>query len=138
MAQTASHSPDDSLLQRLLARLEAWARGSELDRLGADELHHLARDVGLDAGDLARLAEGPSDASRLLYARLEGLGLTMGEIEARGVGMARDMERTCGLCADRALCEHDLEERPDSPAWRRICPNNWTFDEMERLAKVKA
>lgn len=129
---------DASLLSRLLARIEAWASGSELDRLGAEELRCLARDVGLEPGDLTRLVQQESDASRLLYARLESLGLTMGEIEARGVGMARDMERTCGLCADRALCEHDLAERPDSPAWRRICPNNWTFDEMERMAKTKA
>lgn len=136
MAQTASEVPADSLFQRLLGRIEAWARGSEIDRLGADELHHLARDVGLDAGDLARLAKGESNASRLLYARLQGLGFTMADIEAKGVGAARDMERTCALCPERALCEHDLRERPDSPAWRRICPNSWTFDEMERRAKA--
>lgn len=137
MAQASPHGRDDTLLQRLLARIEAWARGSELDRLSAGELQSLARDVGLEAGDLTRLAEGKSDASRLLYARLEELGLTMAGIEAKGVGAARDMERTCALCADRALCEHDLRERPDSPAWRRICPNSWTFDEMERLAKAE-
>ena len=138
MAQTATHTGDSTLWQRLLERIEEWARGSELDRLGPDELHSLARDVGLDANDLTRLAARDSDASRLLYARLDGLGLTMAEIEARGVGAARDMERTCGLCADRALCEHDLRERPDAADWRRVCPNSWTFDEVERLRKVEA
>ena len=127
---------EDSLLDRLLNRIEAWARrGSEVDRMSAPELHLLAHDVGLDACDLARLARGESGSSRLLYARLHGLGLTMEEIERKGIGTARDMERTCSLCADRALCAHDLRERPEASDWRTVCPNNWTFDEMERRAK---
>lgn len=117
---------------RFLDRLEDWARGGEAERMSAEEVRALARDIGLDAHDLERLSQMESDASRLLYKRLEGLGMSMAEIEASGVGAARDMERTCGLCADRALCAHDLAERPDSDAWRKVCPNNWTFDEVER------
>lgn len=138
MTHTAMRTKEGSLISRLLDRIEQWSRGSEIDNLPADELQRLARDVGLDAADLTRLASGEGDASRLLYARLHGLGLTMAEIEAKGVGAARDMERTCALCGDRALCAHDLEERPEATDWRRVCPNNWTFDEMERLQKVQA
>ena len=138
MAQTAMHDRETGLFHRLLTRIEEWGRRNELAHLGAEEMRHLAHDVGLDAGDLSRLAAQDSDAARLLYARLEGLGLTMAGIEAQGVGSARDMERTCGLCADRALCEHDLHERPESGDWRKICPNSWTFDAMERLAAAKS
>lgn len=138
MTQADTHGRDSTLLQRLLARLEHWARGSELDRMSEDDMRRLARDVGLDASDLARLAAGNSHGSRLLYARLQSLGLSMAEIEAQGVGTARDLERTCGLCPDKALCGHDLAERPEATDWRRICPNAWTFDEMERLKKVQS
>ncbi len=136
MAQAARHG-GESILDRLLTKIEEWGRRNELETLSADEMRHLAHDVGLDSHDLARLATVESEAARLLYARLESLGLTMAEIEAKGVGSARDMERTCGLCADRALCEHDLAERPEAGDWRRICPNSWTFDEMERLTTTK-
>jgi hypothetical protein len=138
MAHPAAYSHDGNLLQRLLSKIEDWARGSELDHMSGEDVRQLAQDVGLDANDLIRLASGESDASRLLYARLQSLGLSMAEIEAEGLGTARDMERTCGLCSDRALCEHDLTERPEATDWRRICPNNWTFEEMERLKKVQA
>jgi hypothetical protein len=137
MSYAATHG-NDGILQRLLARIEQWGRGNELANLSPSEMQLLAHDVGLDASDLVRLATGESDASRLLYARLQSLGLTMEDIEAKGVGSARDMERTCGLCADRALCEHDLMERPDSEDWRRTCPNIWTFDEIERLNSSKS
>lgn len=125
-----------NVLERFLDRLETWVRAgrSELDGLTAEEVRQLAGDVGVDVGDLSRLAAMDGDASKLLYQRLETLGLTMEMIEGRGVGARRDMERTCGLCADRSLCAHDLAERPDSQDWRKICPNSWTFDEMERRA----
>jgi len=138
MAETATRASERSLFERFMARLEEWARGNEIDRLSAQELEHLAQDVGLAPHELARLAGEESDASRLLYARIESLGLTMEEIEARGVGDRRDMERTCGLCADRALCAHDLAERPESDAWRKVCPNSWTFDVMDRGKRTAA
>lgn len=136
MAQTVVHGRDGNLFERLLTRLETWGRGSDLDRMSPDDLRTLAHDVGLDPSDLARLASSDPDASRLLYSRLATLGLDMETIEALGVGSRRDMERTCGLCADRPLCEHDLAERPESEHWRKVCPNSWTFDEMERQLKA--
>jgi hypothetical protein len=137
MSTTASNA-SVSLIDRILARLEDWARGNELQSLSRDELDRVAHDIGLNGDELERLAAGEADASRLLYARLEGLGLTMEAIEAKGAGTRRDMERTCGLCGERALCEHDLSERPDSDEWRRLCPNSAVFAAMEQLAAVEA
>lgn len=128
----------DGLLTRLAGWLEAHLAGGEIERMNAEDVRQLAHDIGLDSGELVRLAAGEKDASRLLYARLKQLGFTMAEIEAKGVGSARDMERTCGLCAERGRCEHDLVERPQSTDWRQICPNNWTFEEMERLKATSA
>jgi hypothetical protein len=133
MSTPATTQLTGGLVERLLARLESWGRGNELSGFSHAELERIASDVGVSAGDLERLAATDSDASRLLYARLESLGLRMEAIEAKGLGARRDMERTCALCGDRALCAHDLEERPDSPEWRKVCPNNDTFEMMERL-----
>lgn len=137
MAQPATHTSDGGVIQRLLQRIEDWVRKDELAYMGPDEMRQLAQDVGMDVKDLAHLAACDSDAARLLYARLEQLGFTMAEIEAKGVGNVRDLERTCCLCPDRQKCEHDLHAHPESDDWRQICPNRWTFDEMERLRAGK-
>lgn len=121
------------LVERMLERLENWARKDELGALPPGELERLAHDIGLNGNELERLSQLDNTAPNLLYARLSELGFDMKEIEAQGVGDARDMERTCALCGDRELCAHDLVERPESGEWRRICPNNGTFEAMERL-----
>ncbi len=136
MAQSAAHAAEQSLIDRLLDRIERWAGGTEIERMSAADVRILAHDIGLDASDLTRLAKEDRNAAHLLYSRLEQLGLSVAEIEAAGVGTQRDLERTCGLCADRAVCEHDLNERPESDAWRKICPNTWTFDTMEGLKRA--
>ncbi len=102
------------IVERLLTRIEAWIRANELAGLTRQELDRLARDVGLTTDDLTRLAEIEPDAARLMYARLASLGFSMDAVEASGLGTRRDMERTCALCDDRALCAHDLVERPES------------------------
>jgi hypothetical protein len=133
MSTRAPHTAT-GLVERLLTRIEEWTRGNEMASLSRDELDRMASDVGVTADDLSRLAQTEPDAARLMYARLAGLGCSMDDIERSGVGVRRDMERTCALCGDRPLCAHDLAERPDSEEWRRICPNNGTFEMMERLA----
>jgi hypothetical protein len=122
---------ETNVLDRLLDRIETWARGNEIEALPAAERERIAQDIGLNRRELERLAETEPDASRLLYARLAELGLTMEEVEATGAGARRDMERTCALCGDRAICAHDLTERPDSQEWRRFCPNNPVFTTVE-------
>jgi len=47
----------------------------------------------------------------------------------------RDLQRTCACCNEKGVCEKDLEERPDDPAWKSYCPNAVT---LETLAKLKA
>ncbi|MDX2156750.1 MAG: hypothetical protein SFW09_09585 [Hyphomicrobiaceae bacterium] len=136
MSTRAASHLTGSLVERLLARIEAWVEGNELAALPAHELERMAHDIGLSPSDLERLADSESDATRLLYARLQSLGLTMEAIEAKGLGMRRDMERSCAFCGDRALCAHDLTERPDATDWRKVCPNNPTFEAMERLAEA--
>ncbi len=124
--------------QRVLSRLGEWICRSELERMSGEDLGQFARDLGLGARDLARLATGESDASRLLYARLQSLGLSMSEIEAAGAGTARDMERACSACSNQAHCEHALAQPPEATDWSRVCPNQRVFDEMERLKKMQA
>ncbi|MBS0244701.1 MAG: hypothetical protein JSS20_21230, partial [Proteobacteria bacterium] len=118
-----------------MRKIEDWARGNEIDRMSAEDVRILAHDVGLDSSDIVRLAHMENDASRLLYGRLKELGLTAEMIEAAGLSTQRELERSCAFCSERGVCEHDMHERPESDAWRRLCPNNGAFIEMERQLK---
>lgn len=133
---TASH--EKSFFERIMSKLDEWSRVSEIDRMSAEDVRHLAHDIGLNANDLTRLAHAEPDAANLLYKRLEQLGVSMAEIEALGIGEHRDMERSCSLCGDRNQCAHDLTERPDDPSWQQICPNRATFEALERIKAERA
>lgn len=117
------------LAERLL---DWWTSGpgrGELERLGAGEIERMAQDLGLSPGDLTRLAARDAQASLLLHRRLSLLGLSSEDIER--LGFRHDLERTCGLCGDQRVCEHDLEMRPDGDEWKRYCPN---VASLERIA----
>ncbi|MFM9942733.1 MAG: hypothetical protein ACKVP7_24925 [Hyphomicrobiaceae bacterium] len=128
-----------SKLRQIATRLaEWWARPpgqSELDGVSAEEVARMAADLGLSASDLERLAARDNAASLLLYRRLAQLGLSREDIEE--AGFRRDLERTCGLCAEHGDCLHDLEMRADSDEWRAYCPNRHSLELLEAAKKQK-
>lgn len=131
---TASGQPGHGLPAHGLAgRFVEWLmdrlQPSEMERMGPAEVSRMAQDLGLSSDELQRLAAGEPDAARLLYQRLELIGLTRADIEKAGA--ARDMERTCALCDARGACEHDMAERPQSEAWKAYCPNEGTLAALQ-------
>ncbi len=108
----------------VLSRLRAWwRRRSELDAMRPGELERLAEDVGITAPELRELvARGPR-AADLLHERMRALGLCKEDVERVAFGLTRHLERTCALCSEKGVCQRDLAERPDDPAWEGYCPN---------------
>lgn len=135
MALETDARTDQAGWHGLAGRIIDWwhngPRRSDLERIGASELAHMAQDLGLSAGDLSRLAVRDSTAGLLLYDRLSKLGLTAADIEK--AGFRPDLERTCGLCNAEEVCRHDLEMRPDESGWKSYCPNCSSLETMQKL-----
>lgn len=133
---TDTHLTSDQRPSLVTRLIDWWLRGPpghDIDRLSPQELEHMAHDLGLRPDELTRLARRDADAEILLHRRLALLGLTAADAER--LGMRRDLERTCGLCGEQAMCKSDLEMRPESEDWRSYCPNCGVLETLE--AEVK-
>lgn len=113
--------------RRLFARLVPADTNAELP---PGEIEAIARDVGMSTGELHELIDRGPEAARLLYERLARLGIEPADIERLGLGMIRDLERTCSGCGAKGVCEHDMAERPGDDRWKQYCGNSETIDEI--------
>jgi hypothetical protein len=98
----------------------------ELERYGAQELEHMARDLGLSTADLRMfMTHTPGDAN-LLRCRVASLRLDPDELAWSEPALVRDMQRLCTLCKAQARCARDFGRIAADPAWqnwREYCPN---------------
>jgi hypothetical protein len=126
----------DHAVGTLLARLRDWWRTQdELGLLDPKEMGRIAGDLGLSRDALKEIVARGPDAAHLVYERMQTLGISKADVDHAAHGVLRDLQRTCALCNDKAVCERDLARRPDDPAWKRYCPNAVT---LQTLAALKA
>jgi hypothetical protein len=134
---TQAHWP---VIDNVIAPLAEWWRRhsitrenlTDLEALGPQETARLARDVGLEPGDLRELARHYTDAAALLEKRLDSLGLSSAELQKNAPGQLRDMERLCTLCQSKGRCARDLAADRDDPVWHQYCPNEQTLTALAR------
>ena len=89
-----------------------------------NEVKRMALEFGLTVRELNdMIAEGP-DAARQLYLRLADEKIS---VDSVGLEALRDMQRCCGHCDQKALCDHELEDKPKSASWPKYCPNELTI-----------
>ena len=107
---------------------------AEFDRLST-EAERVARDAGVDVGDLRVLAGKWPDSADLAKRRMATLGLDAAQVQETQAAVMRDVQRVCSLCANKCVCVHDLDHDPANAAWHQYCPNDETFDALttERL-----
>jgi hypothetical protein len=123
-------------VETLLTRVrDWWRRRNELGGLDDKELQRVAAELGMSTNTLEDLVKRGPDAAHNLYERMRALGLSKADVEAAADGVLRDLQRTCACCNEKSICERDLAERPEHPAWRSYCPNAVT---LEALTKLKA
>jgi len=108
---------------------ERQARLAAFDS-AASETSRIARDLGLSPSELRDLAGRDQHSADLLLCRLQTLNIDPAKIEP---AVMRDLQRCCSLCRDKALCAHELEDRPRQANWPNYCPNQHTIDAL--LAK---
>ncbi|MGA7323414.1 MAG: hypothetical protein WBX25_02735, partial [Rhodomicrobium sp.] len=119
-----------ALLQHLRRQ---WLARNELNALPQSEIDNIARDLGMTAQDLEYLAEKGPDAAKLLYDRMDAIGVSKDDVEKAANGVLRDLERTCACCNEKGVCEKDLRKHPQDPVWQSYCPNAFTLLDLKKL-----
>jgi hypothetical protein len=100
---------------------------ARLDDVGTTEVSEVAQELGLSVAELRTLVGRGKNSAELLQRRLQVLGISPNRIEP---GVMRDLQRCCSQCHDKALCAHELEDRPKEASWPSYCPNEQTIQAL--------
>jgi len=108
----------------------SWSQRSserELNCCGDEVVDRMARDIGVTAAELRRLAKSGPEAVSLLRRRMTALDLDENEIAKAEPQTLHDLQRVCTLCQYRRRCARDLAHDAADPAWKDYCPNATTL-----------
>ena len=116
--------------------LRDWARKSsalELRCCGEEEVERMARDIGMSASELRKIAAlGPGSAD-LLLRRMAALDLDRKEVSRTESRTFQDLQRVCTMCSSKRRCKRDLAHDSDDPVWQDYCPNAATLMALNAL-----
>ena len=87
-------------------------------------MQRIARDLGTSIAELRISVGRDRNAAELLQRRLHSLNLEPAAIEP---AVMRDLQRCCCNCDSKALCAHELEDKPKEASWPKYCPNGQTI-----------
>src|ERR1700674_2745296 len=76
----------------------ARSGAAELECCGACEVERLARDLGMSAAELRKIAGRGPESGDLLLSRMAALDLDRNEIAATEPRVFQDLQRVCALC----------------------------------------
>ena len=114
-----------------------WTRRAsarlELTCCGEEEVERLARDVGVSASELRRLANLGPDSADLLLRRMAALDLDRNEVSRTEPRTFQDLQRVCTMCNHHRRCGRDLARDSADPAWEDYCPNAATLKALNAL-----
>ncbi len=111
-------------------------RGSarlELKCCGEDEVERMAKDIGVSASELRRLATLGPDSADLLLRRMTALDLDRNEVSRTQPRTFQDLQRVCTMCDHHRRCRRDLARDSANPAWQDYCPNAATLMALNAL-----
>jgi len=100
------------------------------------EVERIARDIGLPASEIHRLASLGPEAADLLLQRMAALNLDRNAVAQVGPQTFRDMQRVCTLCESHRQCARDLAQDASDPAWQDYCPNVATLRALSAMPRA--
>ncbi len=113
-----------------------WTSGSELRDAACcaeGEVERAARDLGVSAPELRRLARLGPHAADLLLRRMAALNLDRNEVSRTETRTFQDLQRVCSLCEHHRRCARELDHDPNDPAWQGYCPNVATLKALDAM-----
>ncbi|AWM85409.1 hypothetical protein [Microvirga sp. 17 mud 1-3] len=107
----------------------ARAAEGELARLGTEDLRSLARDAGVSADQLVRLASRRAKGADELPLLMKALGLSPEKTARTRPDVMRDMSVVCSGCKVASHCRRAIESGW-APVVQRYCPNAVTLQAL--------
>ena len=98
-----------------------------------DEVERIARDIGMPASEIRRLASLGPESAELLLRRMAALDLDRKEVAQVEPQTFRDLQRICTLCESHRQCARDLLRDSSDPAWEDYCPNVATLRALNAM-----
>jgi len=136
MSTLSGRKSPPSPIAAIFQWLRDWVRKSsalELRCCGEDEVERMAKDIGMSASELRRIAAlGPGSAD-LLLRRMAALDLDRKEVSQTEPRTFQDLQRVCAMCNSKRRCKGDLARDSDDPAWQDYCPNAATLMTLNAL-----
>lgn len=87
------------------------------------EVERIAKDFGMPASEIRRLASLGPESADLLLRRMAALDLDRKEVAQVEPATFRDLQRLCTLCESHRQCARDLARDSGDPVWEDYCPN---------------
>jgi hypothetical protein len=126
-------SPTKAVLQWWRGWTRRSAARLALRCCGEDEVERMAKDVGMSACELRRLASLGPDSADLLLRRMAALDLDRNEVSRTEPRAFQDLQRVCTMCNHHRRCKGDLARDSSDPAWEDYCPNAATLMALNAL-----
>ena len=135
LPRTTGNEPIYETLEPVLDAIASWVKKyryaaglrGELARCGPDEVALTARELGLSADELWRIARKGPDAADLLQKMLLALGVNPKTLASQDPMIMRDLQRLCITCAQKKRCRHELAGGTAGKNFREFCPNAYTL-----------
>ena len=105
---------------------QSWtsnAPASDLACCAEGEVEQIAKDIGMPASEIRRLANLGPESAELLSRRMAALHLDRKEVAQTHPQTFRDLQRVCTLCESHRQCARDLARNSGDPGWEEYCPN---------------
>lgn len=96
---------------------------SEVACCAEAEVDRIAKDIGMPASEIRRLASLGPESAELLLSRMAALDLDRKEVAQTEPQTFRDLQRICTLCESHRQCARDLARDASAPEWEDYCPN---------------
>ena len=109
---------------------QSWtsnAPASDLACCAEGEVERIAKDIGMPASEIRRLANLGPESAELLSRRMAALQLDRKEVAQTHPQTFRDLQRVCTLCESHRQCARDLSRDSGDPGWEDYCPNAATL-----------
>ena len=126
-------SPVEVILQWWQVWTSTGPAQEELTCCAEGQVERIAKDIGMPASEIRRLASAGPESAELLLRRMAALDLDHKEVAQLELRTFRDLQRICTLCESHRQCARDLLRDSSDPAWEDYCPNVATLRALNAM-----